>query len=62
MGDCLHPSRRRHVPVRLADVPKPVRLKAAAEAARIERDPDVRLQIRMLAVNPPPDLIAWVAA
>lgn len=62
MGDCLHPSRRRRVPVRLVDVPKPERLKAANEAIRHEPDPYVRLQIRMLAVSPPADLIAWIAA
>lgn len=62
MGDCLHPSARRTQPVRLVDVPKPVRLKAASEAIRLEKDPYVRMEIRMLAIDPPPDVVAWVSA
>lgn len=62
MGTCLQPSPRRHTPVRLVDVPKHVRLLAATEAICREPDPYVRLEIRMLAANPPPDLVAWIAA
>ncbi len=62
MGSCMQPSPRRHKPVRLADVPKPVRMKAAYRVIQSEKDPDERLRIMQLAASPPPDLVAWVAA
>lgn len=56
----LAPSRRRHVPVRIADVPLEKRRYAARLAIRWEDDPLERWRIIMLAEQPG-NLVAWVA-
>lgn len=54
------PSPSRILPMRLKDVPEADRIAAAREACRTENDPWARLEIMLLATNPPDDLIAWV--
>lgn len=54
------PDSRRIKPVKLADVPKPDRMRAARKACRYEEDPWERLRILMLAEEPG-DLVAWIA-
>lgn len=54
------PSRRRNKPVRLKDVPLPVRRRAARAAVRYEDDLLEKWRIIMLAEDPG-DLVAWVA-
>ena len=55
------PDRRRTIPVRVADIPQPVRVKAARQAVKDEHDPDEALRIMLLA-HDPGDLVAWIAA
>ena len=57
----LAPSRRRYVPVRVADVPLEKRRSAARVAIRQEPDPLERWKIIMLAEEPG-ELVAWIAA
>lgn len=47
--------------MKVADVPYPVRLRAAREAAKSEPNPMERLRIHALA-HDPGDLTAWIAA
>lgn len=56
----LRRSPQRCVPVRLVDVPKATRLAAAHRAIKVETDPDVRLEIMLLAERPPRSLVAWI--
>ena len=56
----LVPSRRRYIPVRVADVPLPTRRKAARTAVKWEDDMMERWRIIMLAENPG-ELVAWIA-
>jgi hypothetical protein len=60
MSSALAPSRRRCVPVRLADVPLEKRRHAARVAIKWEDDPLERWRIIMLAEQPG-ELVAWVA-
>lgn len=55
------PSPRRNIPVRLCDIPEPVRMNAARELCRQEPDPDVRLAIVLAAVAPS-ERVYFVAA
>lgn len=48
------------VPVRLDEIPEPVRLKAVAEANRSERDEDARLEVLLAALSPS-DRVYWVS-
>lgn len=59
MGSCLQPSPARCRPVRLADVPEGVRVKAAREVCRKEHDPDVQARVLLLALRPG-ETVAWV--
>ena len=60
-ASCLKPSARRWKPVRLGDVPEPVRLRGAHLAASWCDDPDEALKILLLALRPPKELVAWIA-
>ena len=60
MSSCLHPSPRRIIPVRVADVPITKRRYAAQSAIKHEHDEYERLRIRLLAEHPG-DLVAWIA-
>lgn len=60
MSTALEPSKRRHQPVRVADVPVEKRRRAAREVIRREDDPLEQLRILVLAENPG-NLIAWIA-
>ncbi len=60
MTSALAPSRRRCVPVRVADVPLERRRYAARLAIKREDDPLERWRIVMLAEDPG-ELVAWVA-
>ena len=57
---CLQPSRQRCIPVRVVDVPREVRMKAARSVANVETDPLEKLRVMLLAWNPPSTLVAWI--
>lgn len=54
-------SDRRHVPVRLCDIPAEIRMSAAQKACRREPDPDTRSEIVAAAVYPS-DTVYYIAA
>ncbi|MCR4339217.1 MAG: hypothetical protein NUW01_04935 [Gemmatimonadaceae bacterium] len=60
MSSAIAPSKRRHLPVRVADVPLEKRRHAARQAVKREPDPLERWAIFMLAEDPG-ELVAWVA-
>lgn len=55
------PSPRRCVPIRLCDLPEPVRLRGARQACAAEPDPDEQLGILTAALIPS-DRTYWVAS
>ena len=60
MSSALAPSRRRYIPVRVADVPLEKRRQAARLAVKREDDMLERWRIFLIAEDPG-ELIAWIA-
>lgn len=55
------PDSRRLKRVKLADVPRDVRVRAASEVCKQEHNAFERLKVRMLAEDPG-ETVAWIAA